>query len=88
MLGGDETFPSSLSVCRSRHLVSLLQLYRVEHGNVNVKSTDDKHKDLYKWIVQLRKDYKVRTLTKENEMQTVSFRDTCESLTVKCFLIL
>lgn len=39
---------------------SALQLYRISNGNVNVKSTDRKHADLYKWIVQLRKDYKTR----------------------------
>jgi len=37
-----------------------LMLYRIAHGNVNVKSTDRKHEELYKWIVQLRKDYKTR----------------------------
>ena len=40
--------------------ITLLQLYRIENGNVNVKSTDRKHGDLYSWIVQLRKDYKTR----------------------------
>ena len=49
-----------------------LQLYRIGNGNVNVKSTDTRHANLYKWIVQLRKDYKTRerdpsesTLTEE-----------------------
>lgn len=37
-----------------------LMLYRIAHGNVNVKSTDKKHAELYKWIVKLRKDYKTR----------------------------
>lgn len=37
-----------------------LMLYRIAHGNVNVKSTDTKHGELYKWIVQLRRDYKTR----------------------------
>lgn len=37
-----------------------LQLYRISNGNVNVKSTDRKNAELYKWIVQLRKDYKTR----------------------------
>eukprot|EP00534_Pseudo-nitzschia_fraudulenta_P012814 CAMPEP_0201219670 /NCGR_PEP_ID=MMETSP0851-20130426/191195_1 /ASSEMBLY_ACC=CAM_ASM_000631 /TAXON_ID=183588 /ORGANISM="Pseudo-nitzschia fraudulenta, Strain WWA7" /LENGTH=434 /DNA_ID=CAMNT_0047509361 /DNA_START=30 /DNA_END=1334 /DNA_ORIENTATION=+ len=49
-----------------------LMLYRIGNGNVNVKSTDTRHANLYKWIVQLRKDYKTRerdpsesTLTEE-----------------------
>jgi len=37
-----------------------LMLYRIGNGNVNVKSTDTRHANLYKWIVQLRKDYKTR----------------------------
>jgi hypothetical protein len=32
------------------------QLYRSNYGNVNVKSTGEKYAELYRWIVQLRKD--------------------------------
>jgi len=37
-----------------------LMLYRIANGNVNIKSTDREHEELYAWIVQLRKDYKTR----------------------------
>ena len=40
--------------------ITLLQLYRIVNGNVNIKSTDREHEELYSWIVQLRKDYKTR----------------------------
>jgi hypothetical protein len=62
-----------------------LMLYRIGNGNVNVKSTDRKHADLYKWIVQLRKDYKTRerdpsesTLTEEqiSVLESVRFAFT------------
>ena len=52
---------------------------------MNVKSTDRKHADLYKWIVQLRKDYKIRerdpsesTLTEEqiSVLESVRFAFT------------
>jgi len=62
-----------------------LMLYRIGNGNVNVKSTDRAHADLYKWIVQLRKDYKARerdpsesTLTEEqiSVLESVRFAFT------------
>jgi len=62
-----------------------LMLYRIGNGNVNVKSTDRRHANLYKWIVQLRKDYKTRerdpsesTLTEEqiSVLESVRFAFT------------
>lgn len=62
-----------------------LMLYRIGNGNVNVKSTDRANANLYKWIVQLRKDYKARerdpsesTLTEEqiSVLESVRFAFT------------
>eukprot|EP00535_Pseudo-nitzschia_heimii_P009626 CAMPEP_0197192634 /NCGR_PEP_ID=MMETSP1423-20130617/25375_1 /TAXON_ID=476441 /ORGANISM="Pseudo-nitzschia heimii, Strain UNC1101" /LENGTH=273 /DNA_ID=CAMNT_0042645557 /DNA_START=1 /DNA_END=819 /DNA_ORIENTATION=+ len=62
-----------------------LMIYRIERGNVNVKSTDKRHTELYNWIVQLRKDYRTRerdpsesTLTEEqiNVLESVRFAFT------------
>jgi hypothetical protein len=47
-----------------------LQLYRANYGNVNVKSTDEKHNELYKWIVNLRKEYKKRETDPEDSTLT------------------
>jgi hypothetical protein len=69
----------------SKSFLVLLQLYRIGNGNVNVKSTDRANANLYKWIVQLRKDYKARerdpsesTLTEEqiSVLESVRFAFT------------
>jgi hypothetical protein len=52
----------------------------VEHGNVNVKSTDEKYQDLYKWIVQLRKDYKNRERNPEQSPLTDDQINVLESI--------
>jgi hypothetical protein len=56
--------PPGVMFCPSNICLFVPQLYRVNQGNVNVKSTDEKHRELYKWIVQLRKDYKVSSITR------------------------
>lgn len=62
-----------------------LMAFRAVNGHVNVKSTDEAHKDLYKWVSQLRKDYRQRerspescTLSKEQiqVLQSVYFAFT------------
>lgn len=58
----------------------ILQLYRANYGNVNVKSTDEKYQDLYRWIVQLRKDYKVRERNPEESTLTADQIKTLESV--------
>jgi bifunctional DNA-binding transcriptional regulator/antitoxin component of YhaV-PrlF toxin-antitoxin module len=59
----------------------MLQLYRIKNGNVNVKSTEEENRELYQFIVQLRKDYKIRekdpsesTLTEEQIVVLESIR--------------
>lgn len=47
-----------------------LLLYRVQNGHVNVKSTDEKHKELYKFVSQLRKDYRQRERSPESSPLT------------------
>jgi hypothetical protein len=36
-----------------------LMLYKANNGNINVKSNDEENTELYKWIMQQRKQYKV-----------------------------
>mmetsp|Transcript_61472 Transcript_61472/g.150445 ORF Transcript_61472/g.150445 Transcript_61472/m.150445 type:complete len:320 (+) Transcript_61472:272-1231(+) len=43
-----------------------LMAFRANNGHVNVKSSDDANKDLYKWVSQLRKDYKQRERSPES----------------------
>jgi Helicase associated domain len=60
--------------------VVFVQLYRANYGNVNVKSTDEKYSELYRWIVQLRKDYKVRERNPEESPLTADQIKTLESV--------
>ncbi|KAG7346386.1 helicase domain protein [Nitzschia inconspicua] len=57
-----------------------LMLYRANYGNVNVKSTDEKYQGLYRWIVQLRKDYKIRERNPEESTLTADQIKTLESV--------
>lgn len=43
-----------------------LMAFRAANGHVNVKSSDDANKDLYKWVTQLRKEYKQRERSPES----------------------
>jgi hypothetical protein len=47
---------------------------------VNVKSTDEKYAELYRWIVQLRKDYKTRERNPEESPLTADQIKTLESV--------
>jgi hypothetical protein len=71
---------SLLSVLLLSHFLPHPQLYRANYGNVNVKSTDEKYAELYRWIVQLRKDYKTRERNPEESPITADQIKTLESV--------
>ena len=71
----------SSSHFRFLYLSPLLpQLFRADKGHVTIKSSDDVNPDLYKWIVQLRKDYKKRETNPEESPLTEDQIKTLESV--------